>query len=274
MIDSARAADVALRAAREAAEVVMRVYASPFDVEYKAKDDPVTAADRAANDLLCDRLSSAFANVPVVAEESDPSTYAGHATAESVWFVDPLDGTREFVARNGEFAVMVGLAERGRARLGVIVAPAWGRSFVGIAGQGAWEIRADGVRAPIHVSSCASLAQASFVLSRSRTSATLVDTVAAMSPRASVRHGSSGLKGVLVALGAHDVYLQTGRAGFRWDACATEAIVCAAGGRCTDAEGRVLDYAVDDLVNRGGLVASNGTLHDAVLARLRTAPHA
>ena len=147
------AVDVVLAAAREASELVMRVYATPFDVAYKSKDDPVTRADHESNALLCDRLSRAFPGLPIVAEESDPSTYAGFASAEAVWFVDPLDGTREFVARNGEFAVMIGLAERGRATLGVITAPAWGRAFVGVVGDGAWEVAADGTRTPIHVSS-------------------------------------------------------------------------------------------------------------------------
>jgi 3'(2'), 5'-bisphosphate nucleotidase len=274
MIDRARAADVAVRAAAEAAAVVMRIYATPFGVEYKAKDDPVTAADREANALLCDRLEKAFPGVPVVAEESEPSTYAGFAAADAVWFVDPLDGTREFVAHNGEFTVMVGLAERGRPTLAVIVAPAWGRSVLGVVGEGAWELGAGGARSPVRVSTCASLADASLVVSRSRTSATMVRAVETLKPRASSPYGSSGLKGMLVALGEHDVYLQTGRAGMLWDACATDALVRAAGGRCTDAEGQPFDYAVDDIVNRKGLVASNGLLHDLVIAALRAEPNA
>jgi 3'(2'), 5'-bisphosphate nucleotidase len=253
---------------------VMRVYGAPFAVEYKSKDDPVTTADREANALLCDRLREALPGLPVVAEESDPRSYAGFARADAAWFVDPLDGTREFVARNGEFAVMVGLAERGRAVLGVVVAPAWGRAFAGVVGEGAWEVDASGARSPIRVSSCASLGQASIVLSRSRTSPTLEAVVGGMHPRGAARHGSAGLKGVLVATGVHDVYLQTGRAGMRWDACATEALVLAAGGQCTDAEGRPHDYAVEDLVNRRGIVATNGLLHGPVLEALRAAHHA
>ena len=94
-----RAAEIVLSAAREASELVMRVYATPFEVAYKGKDDPVTRADHEANALLVDRLSRAFPGLPIVAEESDPSTYAGFASAEAVWFVDPLDGTRDFVKK-------------------------------------------------------------------------------------------------------------------------------------------------------------------------------
>ena len=86
--------------------------------------------------------------MPLVAEESDPARTRVPRRGRAAWFVDPLDGTREFVATNGEFAVMVGLAEEGRATVGVIVAPAWGRAFVGVVGEGAWEVDADGRRSP------------------------------------------------------------------------------------------------------------------------------
>jgi 3'(2'), 5'-bisphosphate nucleotidase len=98
-----------------------------------------------------------------------------------------------------------------------------------------------------------------------------VDCTSAIGARQAVRHGSSGLKGVLVATGAHDIYLQPGRAGMRWDACAAEALVAAAGGRFTDADGNLIDYADTDLVNHRGLVATNGRLHEAMLDALRSA---
>jgi 3'(2'), 5'-bisphosphate nucleotidase len=266
MKDLARTAEVALAAAREAGELVMRVYETPFDVEYKAKDDPVTRADREANALLCERLSRALPGVPVVAEESERSAYAGFAQGEAAWFVDPVDGTREFVARNGEFSVMIGLAIGGRAVLGVIVAPAWGRCFFGLVGAGAWEVSPDGSRAKILPSPRQTLEGASIVVSRSRGSTKLATLVESSGVREIVAHGSSGLKGALVACGANDAYLQLGRAGMRWDACATEALVNAAGGRCTDADGHAFDYRTEDLVNARGLVATNGHLHEAALA--------
>ena len=135
-----REAVVALEAAKEAAALVMGVYVAPFDVEFKVADDPVTRADRESNALLCARLTAAFPGVPIVAEESDPATYAGFAAAEAAWFVDPLDGTREFVAKNGEFAVMLGLAQAGRATVGVVIAaPATGSEP-----SSAWSARARG----------------------------------------------------------------------------------------------------------------------------------
>jgi len=271
MTELSRIADTALSIGLEAAEVVKRVYATTFEVEFKSKDDPVTRADREANELACERLTRAFPGVAIVAEESDPQSYAGFTKHDRIWFVDPLDGTREFVARNGEFAVMLGLAERGRAVLGVIVAPAWERAFVGIVGEGAWEVSADGRRSPIHVSSRESLPGASFVVSRSRAVERTMRLAKGMAASKAVSHGSSGLKGVLVANGVYDVYQQPGNAGMRWDACATEALVMAAGGACTQEDGSTFDYAEGDLHNRRGLIATNGRLHKAVIDAIRTA---
>lgn len=262
-------ARLALDVAREAAAVVLRVYADPFEVEYKAKDDPVTRADKEANALIVEQLTRATPGIPVVAEESDPAQYAGFAGAAATWFVDPLDGTREFVARNGEFAVMIGLAERGRAVLGAIVAPAWKRAFVGVVGDGAWEIDADGSRRALHVTSRADLAGASIVVSRSRAPARIDAFIASIGAARAVPVGSSGIKGVLVATGVHDAYIQPGRAGMRWDACATEALVVAAGGVCTTAYGEAFDYGTADIENSRGLLASNGLLHDALVEALR-----
>jgi 3'(2'), 5'-bisphosphate nucleotidase len=270
MIELARAGETALAAALEASAHVMQIYARGFDVEYKAKDDPVTCADREANALLCERLTHAFPGVPIVAEESDPATWDAFAGAEAAWFVDPVDGTREFVARNGEFAVMLGLAERGRASLGVIVAPAWGRAFLGIVGAGAWEIAGDGSRKPIHTSSRSTLHDASVVVSRSRTSARLGPVLTAAGTAPPRVHGSSGLKAALVAAGEHDAYVQPGSAGMRWDACASDALVRAAGGECTEVDGRPFEYMSGELVNARGLVATNGCIHGALLEALRS----
>ena len=270
-VDRRGAAETALAAAREAAALVMGIYAAPFEVEYKAKDDPVTRADREANALICERLARFLPGAPIVAEESDPATYATFVGAETAWFVDPLDGTREFVARNGEFAVMVGLAERGRATVGVIVAPAWKRAFVGIVNAGAWEVEAAGARRPIHVSSQSAASAASFVVSRSRVTPRVAAVVSALGAPAPRSHGSSGLKGALVALGDADVYVQAGNAGMLWDACATDALVHAAGGQMTQGDGTPFDYASGEIENRRGMVATNGRLHRAVLDALAQA---
>ena len=258
-----REAVVALEAAKEAAAVVMGVYAAPFDVEFKVADDPVTRADKESNALLCVRLAAAFPGVPVVAEESDPATYAGFASAEAAWFVDPLDGTRDFVARNGEFAVMIGLAEAGRSVLGVLVLPAFGRSFVGAEGVGAFEVAASGARTPIRVATRTELEGARVLVSRSRRVPEAEAKIAELGLVA-VPCGSAGVKGAKIACGEADLYVQAGNAGLRWDSCAPEAIVRAAGGSWVTAFGDPYDYGQERIVNDRGVVAGN----DALVARL------
>jgi 3'(2'), 5'-bisphosphate nucleotidase len=258
-----------LAIAELAAAGIMRVYATPFAVDFKGKDDPVTVADREANTLLCDAIARDFPGVPIVSEENDPATFAEGLRSSEAFFVDPLDGTREFVAKNGEFCVMIGLTRGGRAVAGVIVCPALERSFAGSVGLGAFEIAKDGSRRPVRVSSTSALSEARVVVSRSRRTQTIDLVQEHMGVREVVEMGSAGVKAARVACGEADVYVQPGPAGKRWDACGPEALVLAAGGAFSDAQGVALDYASGELENSGGMVATNGLLHDAVLAKVK-----
>jgi 3'(2'), 5'-bisphosphate nucleotidase len=260
--------DRVLPVAERAAALIRRIYGSAFNVEYKGRE-PVTIADREANTLICSELAALYPGVPLVAEESDPATFAGYAAAPAVWFIDPLDGTREFIAKNGEFAVMIGLAEAGRATLGVIVCPALGRSFLGAEGVGAYEVASDGSRRAVRTSTVSSLAKAELVVSRSHGTESLEAVAAQYGVGKLIRCGSAGVKAVRVATGEADVYAQPGRAGKLWDACAPEALVRAAGGLVTHSDGTTIDYAAGALENDAGFIATNGPLQDSVLGLLR-----
>lgn len=257
--------------AREAAAIVDEVYESPFSVEYKGPRDPVTAADRRANALICERLQNRFPGVPIVAEESAPETFAGFQSAPRIFFVDPLDGTREFVERNGEFAVMIGLVEGDQATHGVIHAPARKTAWAGRVGGGAFRIDADGSRQPIRVSVVEQLAEARIVASRSHRTEQLEQALRILGAREVVALGGAGIKGAEVACGAADAYVSPMSAGKRWDACAADALVSAAAGRYTDEYGQPIDYRGLSLINDRGIVVSNGLLHDPLLARLAAA---
>jgi len=254
--------------AREAAALILEVYATKFSVDFKAPRDPVTEADRRANEVICERLSQRFPNVPIVAEESDPDTFADYRTAERIFFVDPLDGTREFVARNGEFVVMIGYVEGERATASVIHAPVSGISWLGELGQGAYQVNADGSRHPIAVSSLSTLCDARIVGSRSHRNPALERALAALGARELVALGSAGLKASVVAHGAADAYVAPHYAGKRWDACAADALISAAGGKLTNSRGELFDYRSPQLDNDRGIVASNGLLHEAILEKL------
>jgi 3'(2'), 5'-bisphosphate nucleotidase len=257
--------------AREAAALIRKVYATNFDVDYKGPSDPVTEADRQANDLICARLAALFPGVPIVAEESEPEAFAGYRTAERIFFVDPLDGTREFVARNGEFVVMIGLVHGDRAIAGVIHAPELGVSWLGEVGEGAFEVDARGERAPISVSGRPALSEARVVGSRSHRNPDLERTLAQLGAHELIALGSAGLKAAAIARGIADAYVAPHYAGKRWDACAADALVSAAGGRLSNAHGEPFDYRAADLDNDRGIVASNGLLHDAIIERLAAA---
>lgn len=257
--------------AREAAVLIREVYRTEFSVDFKGPRDPVTEADRRANELICERLSALFPNVPIVAEESDPTSFAGYTDAERIFFVDPLDGTREFVARNGEFVVMIGYVDGQRAAAGVIHAPETGVSWIGEVGKGAFQIEADGARKPISVSSTTTLAQARIVGSRSHRNPALERALGTLGARELVALGSAGLKGAAVAHGAADAYVAPHYAGMRWDACASDALVVAAGGKLTNAWGELFDYRTADLGNDRGIVATNGHFHDVIVAKLAAA---
>jgi 3'(2'), 5'-bisphosphate nucleotidase len=254
--------------ADEAASVALGIYNTTFEVDYKGPNDPVTEADRLANELICERLTKQYPHVAIVAEESAPETFANFRSSEAVFFVDPVDGTREFVERNGEFAVMIGLLEGDRVTAGIIHAPALGKVWVGHVAHGAWLIENDKTRTPIHVSATASLAEGSVVSSRSHRSARLEQALQHLGAKKVQFLGSAGLKGTEVARGAAEAYVAPQYAGKRWDACATEAIVVAAGGRFTDAYGDPISYRGPSLVNDKGMVASNGKVHDEILRKL------
>jgi 3'(2'), 5'-bisphosphate nucleotidase len=255
---------VLLRIAGEAARVVMDVYARPFAVDFKGPQDPVTEADRLANALICEQLAREFPGVPIVAEESDPATFSDFRAHDRVFFVDPVDGTREFVDRNGEFAVMIGLVEGARAIAAVIDAPARGDIFAGWVGQGAFRI-SGGQQTPIRVSDVADVTQGRLVGSRSHRTPQLERALARLNPREVLVMGSAGLKGTLVAAAEVEAYVAPGYAGKRWDACATDALVSAAGGKLTDTHGDPIDYRAPSLSNDRGLIASNGRVHDALI---------
>jgi 3'(2'), 5'-bisphosphate nucleotidase len=260
--------EILLQIAAAASVEVLRIYQTPFQVDYKGPADPVTEADRVANTLICERLADAFPDAALVAEESAPESFADFRKHDRIFFVDPVDGTNEFVQRNGEFVVMIGAVEGDRATATVVHAPATGLVWAGRIGSGAFRIETDGKRTPLSVSSTAELQKARLVASRSHRTPRLERALDALSALAVNAQGSAGLKGARVAEGSADAYVAPQYAGKSWDVCPTDVLVNAAGGRVTDVHGKPLDYRGKSLSQDSGLVASNGRIHDEILARL------
>jgi 3'(2'), 5'-bisphosphate nucleotidase len=257
-----------LSIAREAGREIMEIYQRPFSVDFKGPNDPVTEADHRANELICRRLGEAFPGIPIVAEESPPEKWARYRESERVFFVDPVDGTREFVAKNGNFVVMIGLLEGDRPTHGLMYAPAQNRSWMGALGQGAMRIDADGTRTKLALLAERPLHEARVLSSKSQKSPLIAAALEALRPHQVLSVGSAGLKGAAVADGEADIYLAPEFAGCRWDSCAPEAIICSLGGLFTDARGVALDYRAAGVENNRGAVAAPPGLHAEVIALL------
>lgn len=262
---------VMLTLARGAEQVIRTIYRTDFKVDYKGPKDPVTEADRKANRLICDGLRDAFPDAAIVAEESKPESYAQFREAERVFFVDPLDGTKEFIKKNDEFVVMLGMIHGDRAHASVILAPATGYAWLGEVGVGAWEVTPDDTRTRISVSSQTDRGRARVVASRSHRTEESERALEILGVDRIDALGSAGLKGAEVASGRAEAYVSPGTAGKRWDACAVDALVRAAGGLVSDAYGDDIDYRGENLTNDRGIVATNGYLHAPLLERLAIA---
>lgn len=260
--DLPRRLQIAAELARQAGHEIMEIYHTDFSVSYKGPADPVTKADQRANDLIVTALHHQFPEDLVVAEESPQPT--GTVFPDFIWYVDPLDGTKEFIAKNGEFSVMIGLTFKGSPCLGVVYKPDEDILYAGFTDQEAW-IEHGGSRRLLHPTTHAVPDHLTLVVSRSHRP----PFTEAIKKRIGLVHerscGSVGLKIGLIATGQADIYIEPRPYTKAWDACAPEAILRGAGGRFTDAHGRPLRYDPRQLTNPAGLVGTNGACHETVI---------
>lgn len=226
--------------ARRAGEAIMTVYREDFDVEVKADSSPLTAADLAAQRVIEQGLAQLDPRLPIVSEEASQLPWSYRRGWERYWLVDPLDGTREFVKRNGEFTVNIALIEHGKTVLGVVLAPVTEELFVAARGHGAWwqvENEADWERIftrplahpPVAAGSRSHGGSGEAVMRR------LLGEEYVLEPL------GSSLKFCLIARGAADVYLRRGPTS-EWDTAAAQCVLEEAGGTVIDLAGHPLHY--------------------------------
>jgi 3'(2'), 5'-bisphosphate nucleotidase len=256
----------AVRMAREAGRILMSLYHADVEVSLKGKSDPVTEADRRANAYLVDELRRAFPGDGVVAEESPDTSDA--LQKGRCWYVDPLDGTKEFLAKNGEFAVMLGLAIDGEARLGVLYQPAADKLYRGVVGEGA-HLEHEGRVQALRVSDEADTAKLRLVVSRSHRSEATDQIKSRLGITDEACSGSVGLKIGLIAEQRADLYVHPSNRSCAWDACGPEAVLRAAGGRFADMAGNPFVYGGTDMSNARGILACNTAAFDAVVPVVR-----
>lgn len=256
----------AIEIAEGAGRILMEVYATEFDVAFKEGNSPVTIADTRANAFIVEALRERFPNDGIVAEENED--HGDALTRTRCWFVDPLDGTKEFVKKNHEFAVMIGLAIDGEAKLGVVFQPAKGKLYHGVVGAGAVLVK-EGKSTPLRVSDKTNPADLTLVVSRSHRAQSTDDLVKRLGINNEFGSGSVGIKVGIISEQIADLYVHASDRASKWDACGPEAVVRAAGGRFTDASGKPFDYREDDLSTSRGILACNAASYEAVLPEVR-----
>jgi len=225
--------------ARQAGDEILKIYQTDFAVETKSDDSPLTAADRAAHLHIVAALTRLTPDVPVWSEESATIEFSERSGWPQFWLVDPLDGTREFVKRNGEFTVNIALIRGHEPVLGVVHVPVTKRDYFGWLDGGAFVSDDGGEPEPISVSRTAE-SPVRVVGSRSHRGKSLEAYLDWIGPHVMVPMGSS-LKLCLVAAGDADVYPRLGLTS-EWDTAAAQAIVEAAGGQVIDLQGHRLLY--------------------------------
>jgi 3'(2'), 5'-bisphosphate nucleotidase len=238
--DDKQLLDNVLRIARAAGDAIMEIYErEDFSVETKADHSPLTAADRAAHELICAELARLTPTTPVWSEESAAIPFEERSQWTEFWLVDPLDGTKEFIKRNGEFTVNIALIRDHIPVLGVVRAPARDVDYYASRTAGAWRRGGNQAPEPIAVKRPAAR-PARVVGSRSHRGASLEHFLDCVGPHELVPMGSS-LKLCLVASGEADVYPRLGPTS-EWDTAAAQAVVECAGGVVVDLHGRPLRY--------------------------------
>jgi 3'(2'), 5'-bisphosphate nucleotidase len=246
-VKPAQLLDDVLEIARHAGAAVMEVYESPdFDVQLKSDDSPLTRADLASNKLIVEGLKKLTPKVSILSEESKQVPYAERKDWTTYWLVDPLDGTKEFVKRNGEFTVNIALVDGGEPVLGVVYAPVLGRMYYAAKGHGAFRSDGDGAPRPIRAADYHD-ASLKIVASRSHAGPDLAAFLDRVGEYEVVSMGSS-LKLCLVADGTAHLYPRLGPT-MEWDTGAAHAIVNEAGGAVTDLDNVALRYNKEDLLN-------------------------
>ncbi len=251
----------AIRLAREAGAIVKTFYDVPLTVRWKDPTDPVTEADRAVNAYLVKQFSQLFPADGVMAEESKEDL--SRLQRERVWIIDPLDGTAEFIAHNGEFCIMIGLALAGRPVVGVVYQPIDDILYAAALGTGAF-VEEFGARYRLSVSKQQEIKKLRLVVSRSHRPPLVDSVIARMGLQRERAIGSVGLKIGLIARGRAEFYVHPNAGTKEWDTCAPDIIVREAGGTMTDCWGRPLRYNQTDVVRRFGVLASHRILHNQI----------
>lgn len=247
--------DPVIQVAYQAGKAIMEVYDAGFSIEEKSDHTPVTEADMAANKIIEASLKELTPHLPILTEEAKPTSYTERKTWARYWLIDPLDGTREFIKRNGEFTVNIALIDGEESVMGVVYAPVIGVLYYAAKGQGAYKQNSTNEPKPIHVNEKCS-GKTVVACGRSHPTEEIKNFLSNLGEHEIIRVGSA-LKSCMVAEGKADLYPRLGPTS-EWDTAAAQCVVEEAGGAITDTEMKRIRYNTkEDLLNPHFFVAGD-----------------
>lgn len=257
--------NLAIEAAKAAGAKIMCVYESEFKTEYKQDSGgEITEADLSSQRTIVEFLNQT--NLSILSEEAEDNK--SRLKSERIWIVDPLDGTADFVARTGDFSVMIALVEKNVPIMGLIYQPTNDILYLAQKGEGAWK-KTGGDWKRIEVSSIERLADSRVVLSRHHFAPPDKHLAYALGAKEYLYRGSAGIKAGMVAEGSADIYVTATSKMKHWDTAASVCLVSEAGGRVTDLLGETLAFNTEDFHHRNGILMSNAKIHGKVLEILK-----
>lgn len=264
--------ETAIALARNAGKAILEFYASEFLVEQKTTKDnftePVTIADKTASKIIVEGLSENFPADGILSEEELDTDE--RLSKNRIWVIDPLDGTKGFVQKNGDFAVQIGLAENGKAILGVVFLPLHNVLYFAAKDNGAFLVENDETPQRLQVSDKTDFSQMILATSRDHRSPRMSDVFEHFGIPKEIQRGSVGLKIGLIATQICDLYIHLSPRTKHWDSAAPEVIIKEAGGSLTDLFGDEIIYNTPDVHNYNGLLATNGISHQKTVEHLKT----
>lgn len=264
--------ETAIALARKASQSILEIYATDFEVEVKTTKDnntePVTIADKIASKIIVEGLAKAFPDDWILSEE-EHDEIDKRITKSRVWMIDPIDGTKGFVEKKGDFAVQIGLVENGEVVLGVVFQPTKNLLYFATKGNGALMVENNGEPIKLQVSAKTDFSEMTLAVSRSHRSSGMSQLIEYFGFKGEFQHGSVGLKVGLITQLTADCYIHLSPRTKFWDSAAPEIIIKEAGGNLTDLFGHKIDYKGSDVQNYNGILATNGIAHDKIIKHLK-----
>jgi 3'(2'), 5'-bisphosphate nucleotidase len=231
----------------EASKAVLDIYQSDFEYSMKSDGSPLSTADSRSHEIICEKLRALSPNTPIISEESSDLDTIAYQDVHSFWLVDPLDGTKEFIKKNGEFTINIALIEANKPTLGVVLAPVLNILYAGLDGDEAFKIDALGRKQSIRVNNSFEDG-VSVVSSRSHGDQTAMNAYLINQKVIQTLAVGSSLKFCKVAEGAAHIYPRLGRT-MEWDTAAGHGVLLAAGGVVECLNGTMLSYGKKDFAN-------------------------